>query len=130
MNENKLIPLTDNEIKTGLTELAEFCRKCGNLAKENDILNNALDLITRLQSNNVRLQGEIKAKTRTVFEKTVNKFLSIKDLYVIIDGEVLEWEPMEEVESLFGITLCEFDNDYEERINKLLKEMVGEENAE
>lgn len=51
--------MTDNEIKNGLTELAEFCRKCGNLTKENDVLNNALDLINRQQEENENLEYKL-----------------------------------------------------------------------
>ena len=76
--------LTDNDIKNGLAELAEFCKKCGNLTKENDTLNNALDLISQLQADlqfakNINaLQMEELQKTQAENEMLRN-FLEIAD---------------------------------------------------
>lgn len=58
-NDGKKV-LTDKDIINRLTELASFCRKCGNLKKENDVLNNALDLINRQQAENNRQKAEIE----------------------------------------------------------------------
>ena len=56
--------MTDKEIINRLTELAEFCRKCGNLTKENDVLNNALELINRQQAEIERLNDLLKRHQR------------------------------------------------------------------
>ncbi len=103
--------------------------------------------IERLQEEKAKLDNTIlydleqvnkivkKAKAeagKKVFEATINKFLTIKGHYVSIDGEFVEVESpelLDELENLFGIELCEFNEDYEDSLNTLVKEMVGEESV-
>ena len=145
--------LTDAEIvkaleicSKGIMFSKHDCKKCpyyAELCCERKLKQNALDLINRLQAENekneniIRLadktietqQAEndrLKEKAEKIFEATINKFLSIKDHYVIIDGEFVECEMMEELESLFNFEFCEFNEDYKEKLDNLLKELVGD----
>ena len=61
--------MKDKDIKEGLTKLAEFCRKCVNLTKENDILNSALDLINRYEKEIEMLNKRIIGQKHTLFEE-------------------------------------------------------------
>ena len=66
--------------------------------------------------------------TRKLFESIVNKIMTIKGHYVAINGEIIpvesaEW--MAELESLFGIELCEYNDDYEEKLDALIQKLVN-----
>lgn len=79
--------------------------------------------INRLTSEVEKLKSEISEVSKTVFRKTINKFLTMHDLYVYVGEELMEWEPTEYVENLFGITLvCD---DGEDDIDDAVKEMGG-----
>ena len=97
---------------------------------KNYLRKQSLDLIIHYQAESERLQGEIKEKTRMVFEKVINKFLSIKDLYVVIDGETVPWEPIEKIEYLFGMTLSGENEEIEKETDRVIKELLdGESNG-
>ena len=73
-----------------------------------------------------RLNIEITEKTRALFQAIINKFMSLKDLYVIVDGEYLPWEPSEEVEHLFGMSISGDNEEVDAETDRVVKEMVGE----
>lgn len=58
------------------------------------------------------------------FRKIINKFLVKDDLYIKIGDDFVQWEPSEEIESLFGVEL--WDENGEENIDNFLKEMEKE----
>ena len=68
-------------------------------------------------------------KTRALFQAVVNKFMSIKDLYVIVDGEYLPWEPSEEVEHLFGMSISGDNDEIDKETDRVVKELVGDDNG-
>lgn len=109
---------------TGSTDACEHCFLQNSAMCVTELIYKALDLIIRYQAENERLQGEIKEKTRMVFEKVINKFLSIKDLYVVIDGETVPWEPIEEIEYLFGMTLSGENEEIEKETDRVIKELL------
>lgn len=66
---------------------------------------------------------------RKLFESIVNKIMTIKGHYVVISDEIIpvesaEW--MAELEDLFGIELCEYNDDYEENLDELIQKLVNE----
>lgn len=101
------------------------CAKCsyfmGEINCTTRLLTDTIALISHLQAENERLQE----KAEKVFVATINKFLSIKDHYVIVEGEFLECEMMEELENLFDFEFCEFNEDYKEKLDNLLKRLEG-----
>ena len=68
-------------------------------------------------------------KTRALFQAMVNKFMSVKDLYVIVDGEYLPWEPSEEVEHLFGMSISGDNDEIDKETDRVVKELVGDDNG-
>lgn len=101
------------------------CDKCPYVSSRGlcttNLLNDTIALISHLQAENERLQE----KAEKVFVATINKFLSIKDHYVIVEGEFLECEMMDELENLFDFEFCEFNEDYKEKLDNLLKRLEG-----
>ena len=103
----------------------------------------ANDLINRQQANAEGLTNAVKflneqlssakaetvEKTRALFQAMVNKFMSIKDLYVIVDGEYLPWEPSEEVEHLFGMSISGDNDEIDKETDRVVKELVGDDNG-
>lgn len=64
---------------------------------------------------------------KKVFEATINKILSIEGHYVKIDDEFIEIESpefLDELENLFGMEFCEFNYDYEEKLENLIKDLL------
>ena len=98
--------------------------------KEIECLENAVEMLNcELDMAKDCIPEQRAEAGKKVFEATINKILSIKGHYVNIDGEFVEVESSElldELENLFGIELCEYNEDYEDNINNLVKEMVGE----
>lgn len=74
-----------------------------------------------------RLNTEGTEKTRALFQAMVNKFMSVKDLYVIVDGEYLPWEPAEEVEHLFGMSISGDNDECDKETDRVVKELVGDD---
>ena len=68
-------------------------------------------------------------KTRALFQAMVNKFMSVKDLYVIVDGEYLPWEPSEEIEHLFGMSISGDNDEIDKETDRVVKELVGDDNG-
>ena len=67
--------------------------------------------------------------SKKVFKATINKILSIKGHYTKIDGEFIEIESpefLDELEHLFGMEFCEFNEDYEEELENLIKNLLDE----
>lgn len=123
--------MTDNEIKNGLTELAEFCGKCGNLTKENDILKNALDLINRLQAENDEKQKtidnlhEVNEQLYEEMSERQKEEVRIAKKYAIIGfaerlidkARTVGVDEMYDGQPMYVSVEC---------INKVKKEMIGE----
>ena len=117
--------MTDKEIINRLTELAEFCRKCGNLTKENDVLNNALELINRQQAEIERLNSCVKSEdeVRAIANATIQAGIKI------IKAEAIKEFAERLKESNHGtLSYCTGWVDFDD-IDNLVKEMVGEENG-
>ena len=134
MKDNKNnASFTDAEIIKALeccSHEAYDCDACPlNLKEEElcfiEVRKYALDLIKRKDAEIERLNK----KAEKVFEATINKVLSMKGHYVIVDNKFVECEMMEDLEFLFGMEFCEFNDDYEENLDNLLKELAGENNA-
>lgn len=86
----------------------------------------SLDLIKRQKAEIERLKGEITEKTNTVFTKTINKILTIDDLYEVVDGEFVPCEWAEYVEHLFGMSISGDNEEVEAETDRVVKEMVGD----
>ena len=137
MEDNKKIPpIPDEEIRKALEcctkgNTSDVCVDCPLKTTdictdvENGLMKLALDLIKRKDAEIERLNK----KAEKVFEATINKVLSMKGHYVIVDNNFVECEMMEDLEFLFGMEFCEFNDDYEENLDNLLKELAGENNA-
>lgn len=111
--------MTDAEIIKAL-ERHIVCTSKEMLLSNNGITyGDLLDLINRQQAEIERL----KANNREVFIGVINKILTLKDVYTIVENEFVPWEPTEEVEHLFGITLSGENKDIDNDLNNLLKEM-------
>lgn len=89
-------------------------------------LTNAVNFLNEQLSS---AKAETVEKTRALFQAMVNKFMSIKDLYVIVDGEYLPWEPAEEVEHLFGMSISGDNDEIDKETDRVVKELVGEDNG-
>ena len=105
--------MTDKEIINRLTELAEFCRKCGNLTKENDVLNNALELINRQQAEIERLKNSYK---QCAYERDVFLRENPVEMALLID---------EQAEKLKTIK-TEAIKEFAERLKKSIKKSVDD----
>lgn len=130
MEDNKKnTPITDEDIRKALDCcITKDCDKCPFtvfLCDDRYALIWAQDLIKRQDAEIERLNK----KAEKVFEATINKVLSMKGHYVIVDNKFVECEMMEDLEFLFGMEFCEFNDDYEENLDNLLKELAGENNA-
>lgn len=84
-------------------------------------------LCDKRRIENEKLHVGTVEKTRALFQAMVNKFMSIKDLYVIVDGEYLPWEPAEEVEHLFGMSISGDNDEIDKETDRVIKELVGDE---
>ena len=74
-----------------------------------------------------RLEIErLKEKTRNVFTGVINKFLGLEDIYVIVEGDFVPWEPTEEVEHLFSMSISGDTEENVREIDRVIKELVGE----
>lgn len=128
MEDNKKnTAITDAEIINALLGKINLCKELNMWGAEisREQLNEILDLFKRKDAEIKRLNK----KAEKVFESTINKVLSMKGHYVIVDNKFVECEMMEDLEYLFGMEFCEFNDDYEENLNNLLKELAGEYNA-
>lgn len=86
-------------------------------------------LCDKRRIENEKLHVGTVEKTRALFQAVVSKFMSIKDLYVIVDGEYLPWEPSEEVEHLFGMSISGDNDEIDKETDRVIKELVGEDNG-
>lgn len=86
-------------------------------------------LCDKRRIENEKLHVGTVEKTRALFQTMVNKFMSIKDLYVIVDGEYLPWEPAEEVQSLFGMSISGDNDEDDKETDRVVKELVGDDNG-
>ena len=84
------------------------------------------DLTNRQKAEIEALQGEMKEKTRTVFQKTINKILTIDDLYVIVNDEFVPCEWAEYVEHLFGMSISGDNEEADAETDRVVKEMMGD----
>ena len=127
-NKN-IVGITDAEIRKALNCcIKNECSECpfkAMMCSETVAMAFAAELLDRKDAEIERLNK----KAEKVFEATINKVLSMKGHYVIVDNKFVECEMMEDLEFLFGMEFCEFNDDYEENLDNLLKELAGENNA-
>lgn len=132
--------LTDKDIINRLTELAEFCRKCGNLTKENDVLNNACDLINQQQAEieklNVELVGMRGAcnSYKMHYDNAKEEIERLKKGWKsdVIETENIKAETIKEFAERLKIAFIDTPMNYydiEKTITNLVKEMVGADNG-
>lgn len=93
------------------------------------LVNQELRDLNNVQCATKKLHVGTVEKTRALFQAMVNKFMSLKDLYVIVDGEYLPWEPAEEVEHLFGMSISGDNDEIDKETDRVVKELVGEDNG-
>ena len=117
--------MTDKEIINRLTELAEFCRKCGSLTKENDVLNNALELINRQQAEIERLNSCVKSEdeVRAIANATIQSGIKIIKVTVIKEFA----DRLKELSYLPNLSLTNMEVVDISEIDNLVKEMVGDD---
>ena len=144
------VSLTDNEVIEAFEVKVNLIGSMTSVyldENEGQALYDAMDdarlLIKRQKANAVGLTNAVNflneqlssakagtvEKTRALFQAMVNKFMSIKDLYVNVDGEYLPWEPSEEVEHLFGMSIIGDNDEIDKETDRVIKELVGEDNG-
>lgn len=59
-----------------------------------------------------------------VLIKAINKFMSAKGLYHVVGEEILPWEPTEEVEYLFNMSISGDTDEIDKETNRIVEELI------
>lgn len=121
--------MTDSEIIKDFTEIVEFVRACGNLKKEENILGNVLDLITRQQAENKWLRNS------QVVHIDINEQFQKECEYEMKEAIKGFAERLKERAFIHEIPFEANEDKYiklvaVKQIDNLVKEMTGDNNAE
>lgn len=73
---------------------------------------------------------QIKSLTeqkREVLIQAINRFMSANGLYQVVGDEILPWEPTEEVEHLFNMSISGDEDEVIQETDRVIEELIGNE---
>lgn len=81
------------------------------------------------EQKDIILKQTLKIKNLTeqrseVLVKAINKFMSAKGLYHVVGEEILPWEPTEEIEYLFDMSISGDTDEINQETNRVVEELI------